>query len=116
MEKLIVLRIKGNSYEIKFPNVGQFQQIESLKQVLSQGMYKELTGMNTISANEVLDMVDMESYLSVLSPKLISDLKCKTFGELGLEDYMELKAVYSDDFIPWWNSILEMLRPQKKSE
>lgn len=113
MEKIIVLRIKGNSYEIKFPNVGQFQHIESLKQILSRGMYKELSAMNTISTNEVLDMVDMESYLTVLTPKLIADLKCKTFGELGLEDYMELKEAYLADFIPWWNEILTMLRPQK---
>lgn len=114
MEKTISLRIKSNSYEISFPNIGQFQTIESLKQVLSKGMYAGLMNTTTVSAFEVLDMVDMESYFSVLCPKLIEDLKCKTFGELGLEDYLELKKIYQESFMPWWNEILDMLSPKKK--
>lgn len=114
MEKIIVLRVKGNNYEVKFPNVGQFQDIESLKQVLSKGMYSALMNTNTVSAFEVLDMVDMEAYLTVLTPKLIEDLKCKSFGELGLEDYLELKKVYKESFVPWWNSILELINPKRE--
>jgi len=96
MEKVIVLRVKSNSYEIEFPNIGKFKAIESLKQVLSQGMYSGLMNTSTISAFEALDMIDMESYLSVLAPKLIEDLKCKSFNELGFEDYLELKKVYKE--------------------
>ena len=113
MEKL-VLNIKGNSYEISCPNVSQFQTIESMKQVLSKGMYAGLMSTTTLSAYEVLDMVDMESYFSVLCPKLLNDLQCKSFGELGLMDYMEFKKIYQDDFMPWWNSILKILRPDAK--
>lgn len=114
MEKVLSFRVKSNSYEIEFPNIGQFQTIESLKQVLSKGMYSALMTTSTVSAFEVLDMVDMESYFSVLCPKLIEDLKCKTFGDLGLEDYKELKTVYQESFMPWWNGILEFLSPKKK--
>lgn len=113
MEKVIVLKVKGNHYEIEFPNVGQFQTIESLKQILSKGMYSALMGTSTESSFEVLDMIDMEAYLTVMAPKMIEDLKCKTFGELGLEDYLELKTAYKDQFLPWWVGILEILNPKK---
>lgn len=114
MEKQIVLKVKGNSYSIEFPNVGQFQTIETLKQILSKGMYSALMGTSTESSFEVLDMIDMEAYLTVMSPKLIEDLKCKTFGELGLEDYLELKREYKAQFLPWWVGILDILNPKEK--
>lgn len=114
IERHLVLQVKGNSYTIEFPNVGTFQKIESLKQVLSNGMYSGLMSMATTSSSEALDMIDMEAYLSMLAPKLIKDLKCETFGELGLEDYMELRVAYREQFIPWWMGILEMLQPKVK--
>jgi hypothetical protein len=116
IEKQIVLQLKGNSYTIEFPNVGKFQSIETMKQVLSRGMYSSIISMNTVSSIEMLDMVDIESYLTVLCPKLIKDLKCNSFSDLGLEDYLELKKVYQATFIPWWNMIIELLNPRKKEE
>lgn len=114
MNKQIVFAVKGNNYTIKFPNVGQFQSIESIKQVLSRGMYLALVQTNTISANNALDMIDIEAYLSVLCPELIKDLKCDKFSDLGLEDYMELKKAYDEQFVPWWNEILKLISPTVK--
>lgn len=113
MDRKIVLKVKGNDYIIEFPNVGKFQSIETMKQVVSKGMYSSLLSTATISSAEVLDMVDMESYFSVLAPKLLKDLKCDSFGDLDIMDYLELKKVYLEQFIPWWNNILDMLRPKK---
>ena len=110
MDRQIVLLLKGNSYTVEFPNVGKFQQIETMKQVLSRGMYSSLLSMNTVSANEVLDMIDVESYISVLCPQIIKDLKCTSFSELGIEDYLELKKVYEEKFIPWWENIMLLLK------
>ena len=114
IDRTLELFVKGNKYLLEFPTVGTFQNIEAMKQVLSKGMYGSLMSTGTISAIEALDMVDMEAYLSIMAPKLIKDLKCDNFGDLGLEDYIELKQVYTEKFIPWWNSILELLQPKKK--
>jgi hypothetical protein len=114
LDRQVELNVKGNNYVIEFPNVGLFQNIETMKQVLSKGMYSSLMSMGTVSSSEALDMIDMEAYFSILCPKLIKDLKCDNFGELGLEDYMELKVIYRDNFIPWWSNILELLSPKKK--
>lgn len=113
LDRQIEMNVKGNRYIIEFPNVGKFQQIETMKQVLSRGMYSSLLPMNTISSIEVLDMIDIEAYLTVMCPKLIKDLKCDSFSELGLEDYLELKKVYQKEFVPWWNKIIDLLNPKK---
>lgn len=116
MDRKIVLNVKGNSYTIEFPNVGRFQSVETAKQVISKGMYTSLLSTPTHSAIEVLDMIDMEACFSVLCPNLLKELKCKSFGDLDIADYKELKTVYIDQFLPWWNQILEMLRPQPNEE
>lgn len=108
------LNVKGNSYTIDFPNVGQFQRIESMKQVLSNGMYASLMQMPTVASLEALDMYDIEAYLTVLAPQLVKDLKCNSFGELGMQDYLELKAIYKEKFLPWYSDIMDLLQPQTK--
>ena len=116
IDRSVELNVKGNKYVINFPNVGEFQNIEAMKQVLSKGMYSSLMTTGTIGSYESLDMIDIESYMSILCPKLIEDLKCDSFSKLGLDDYLELKDIYQKSFIPWWNSILELLQPKKKQE
>lgn len=116
MNRQIELKVKSNSYVIEFPNVGKFQQIETMKQIISKGMYSSLLSMNTISSVEVLNMIDIESYLTVLvkDNQLMKDLKCSTFSDLGLEDYLELKKVYDETFVPWWSGIIKLLSPNKE--
>jgi hypothetical protein len=87
-----------------------------MKHLLSRGMYSSLMNMSTVSAIEALDMIDMEAYLTILCPQLMKDLKCDSFGELGLEDYLELKQAYNEKFIPWWNGIIELFNPKKKDQ
>jgi len=123
IDRQLVLNVKGNKYIVEFPNVGQFQNVETMKQVLSKGMYGALINTGTVTASEALDMVDIEAHLSILIKNdgsrknpLFKDLKCESFGELGLEDYLELKQVYKDKFVPWWSSILELLQPKKEQE
>ena len=113
MNRTLELKVKGNTYTIEFPNIGKFQNVESTKQVLSKGMYSSLLSTGTISSVEALDMIDIESYFSILVPSLIKDLKCNTFSELDLEDYIELKKAYLEQFVPWWNDIMGLLNPKK---
>jgi len=112
MERQINFTVKGNSYMIEFPTVGKFQQIETMKQISSRGMYSSFISTSTLSSNEALTMIDVEAYLTVLAPKLLKDLKCDSFNELGIEDYLELKKAFQEQFIPWWNAILDLISPK----
>ena len=100
-------KIKGNEYLLKFPNVGNFRRIESLKQALSNGMYASMVGTYTDAAQSAADMIDIESYFSVLCPDLLKDFKCESFSDLGLKDFMELQNAYKEQFVPWWNEIMK---------
>lgn len=60
-----------------------------------------MIGNPTISAQRALDMIDVEAALSVLCPQLMSDLKVKSFSELGLKDYKEICDIYMHDIFPF---------------
>lgn len=114
MDRKIVLQIKGNSYTVEFPNVGKFQAIETMKQVISKGMYASLISTSTLSSIEAADMINIEAYFSVCAPKILEDLECESFSDLDIEDYLVIKKVYQETFVPWWNQILDILSPQDK--
>ena len=111
----LVFTLKGRSYEMTFPRVGEYRTIQTLKQTLSFNTYGSLSRNQMRASEDALDMIDMEAYFSVLCPKLEKDLKC-AFSELGLLDYLELRKVFKEQFLPWWNEVEELLHPnvQKK--
>lgn len=112
----LIFTLKGRSYEMTFPRVGEYRTIEAMKQTLSLNTYGSLYRSMMTSSEEALDMIDMEAYFSVLCPKLIEDLKCESFSELGLLDYLAVKKVFKEQFTPWWNEIETLLRPNSKKK
>ena len=105
-------KVNGNTYTIKFPTVGEYRAIETMKQTLSANNYSSMSRSMMVTANEALDIIDLEAYLTVLCPKLIEDLKCDSFSQLGLLDYKELRDAFKKQFLPWWNDIEKLLRPE----
>ena len=114
----LMFTLKGRSYEMTFPRVGEYRTIEAMKQSLSMGNYGSLYRTMMVSSEEALDMIDMEAFFSVLCPKMIKDLKCDSFSELGLLDYVEVKKVYKEKVLPWWKEVEQLLHPkvEKKEE
>lgn len=108
----LFLELKGRKFEVEFPNVGKYRSIESLKQNLSMGEYGNMFRSAINTSDEALDMIDMESYFSVLCPSLLEMFKCESFSQLGLVDYMEVKEAYKSQFVPWWKSIEAILHPK----
>lgn len=103
------ITIRGKDYEVKFPNVGQYYEIEATKQRLGRGYYNTLLGNPTKTAQDALDMIDIESTLSVLVPELIKDLKVNSFSELGLKDYQEVRKIYNKEIFPFLKEISDYL-------
>lgn len=110
MQETLEFNIKGNSYTLKFPNVGDFRKIESLKQVLSNGMYSQLVGTMTKQSQHAADIVDIEAMFTVLAPEMIEkELESRSFGSLGMKDFQELHTAYMEQVIPWWNDNLKAI-------
>lgn len=112
------LREGSKKFKISFPTVGQFYDIEAQKQLKGKGLYGSIAGTNTVTAQHAADMIDIESTLSVLCPDIMEEgkggLRCKSFADLDLEDYVEIKRVYVERFTPWWDNILKLLKPEEK--
>jgi hypothetical protein len=109
MEEKIV-EVKGKQYKLAFPTVGQYYNMEATKQALGKGFYNALLGNQTRTAQEALDMIDIEATITVLMPDLVDDLKVKRFKDLGLKDYVEVKKLYETEIVPFLREAMDILR------
>lgn len=112
----VKIKVKGVEYPVAFPNVGQFYQIEAMKQNLARGFYNIMIQSPSVSAQNALDMIDVQACLVVLCPKLIEDLKVKNFAELGVKDYVEIRDAYLKTVVPFFKEINELLTPTVEDE
>lgn len=96
-----IVKVKGKEYRISFPNVGQYYDIEALKQSLGKGFYNMMLGNRSVAAQNALDMIDIEATITVMMPDLVKDMKVKSFRDLGLADYTEIREIYDKEIIPF---------------
>ena len=93
------------TYEAKYPNVGQYIDIENKKIQLSNGNYYQMASSGIATMNKALDYIDSYAYFSVLIPQFIKDLNVNSFFELSTDDADEIVKVFKEDFITWFNDI-----------
>lgn len=110
MNDEVKILISGKSYTVKFPNVGQFYQIEATKQSLARGFYNTMVMSPSSAAQHALDMIDIEAALVVLCPELIKDLKVKSFSELDVRDYKVIRDEYYKEVAPFFKEINDLLK------
>jgi len=110
LQEKIDLVIKGKKYEVTFPNVGQLRKIASNKALLSNGMYRSIYTMATEEGDQALKVIDVEAIFSVLIPDLITELKPGSIGDLGLKDFKEIEKVYDEQFTPWFDAWMKVLK------
>ena len=91
---------KGNSFEVKVPNVGQIIDIETRKSILSQGQYGKLVSFRTKDGEKALDFIDCVATLTVLCPKFVEGLKVSLL-ELDSTDMAEVIKDYKDQIDTW---------------
>jgi hypothetical protein len=108
--------VHGNSYTIKVPSPGNMIDVERLKMALSGGYYDNMMRTNTVSAQESLMVIDIQSHFNILCPQLIKDMKCEDISKMTAEDYRELKIAYTKQFIPWWNNWLQLFRGEDEKK
>ena len=97
----------GREFIVDFPKVGQFLQITSLKNALTDNQYAEMVRGNLQGFDFMLDIVDMIASFSTLIPELRKQLDVKSYGELDLIEAKKLVQVYSEQYRPWYNEIMK---------
>lgn len=116
LQRTIDFNVKGNSYTLTFPTVGQLFQIEAMKVSVTLGTYGEMVKGITITILRTLDFVDMVAYLTILCPNLIKDLKVDSLTKLDIFDAKELVLEYRKQVVPWINKWQETLNDFKEEE
>jgi len=110
LENEVKFSVKGREYTVKYPTIGQYYQIEAMKQSLSRGMYNSMVTSPAFSAQHALDMIDIEATLVILVPEFIKDLKVKNFSDLDVRDYKEIRDEFVLKVQPYFKEIAELLR------
>lgn len=108
-KKEIDFSINDNEYGAKYPNNGQFIDIQAMKARLTGDSYNTIADGNTTSSQLARYTVDMISFFNVCCPKLKLDLKLNSFSELEMIDSKKLLKVYVSIILPWlteWENIL----------
>lgn len=109
----LTFTIKTNSYTIDDVRIKHFIDFEKMKASVSAGLYGSIFRMGTMSSDEALTMIDIESFFNVFCPQVLVHLEAKDFKELGFQDYLEIKEIYSEKIVPWYNNYIKILRPKK---
>ncbi len=110
MNRELTIRIKNNSYTVKFPTVGQFSDIEIRKQLFSGGNYGSMVANMTSQSQRALDIIDAQAYFTILIPELIKDLNVKSLRDIDLLDFEEIRIPYVKKFAPWVNEWEDALK------
>lgn len=98
-------------YVVKFPNAGQFIDVEVKKALLSQNQYNRLNNMRTQGANTALSLIEATAYFSILIPELEKDLNgFKNLFDLSMLEIKPLLKEYHGVFLPWYAQWLDILK------
>lgn len=114
MVEQLSFSIKGRQYTTAPIKVGNIIDLWKLRSTISMGTYGQIYRMALENADESLLMVDIECFMMAFCPKFIEDLKPGSIQELGIEDYMEIREVYTSTIKPWLDSVENLLKSKPK--
>lgn len=113
IEREIAITYNDKKFIVKFPNVGQLMDIESLKMALTGGKYGTFAASGIKSMYFVLDMVDAISFFSVMCPRLKNFITQEDvdvdYTQMKPENVKPLVDIYKKDVVPWYNKIMTNL-------
>ncbi len=113
IEREIVITHNGKKFIVKFPNVGQMMDIESLKVGLTGGKYGTFAASGIKSMYFVLDMVDAISFFSVMCPRLKNFITEEDveidYTQMNPQSLKPLVDIYKTEVAPWYNRIMSEL-------
>ena len=113
IEREVVINYNDKKFTIKFPNVGQMIDIESMKNALTGGKYGSFAASGIKSMYFVLDIVDTIAFLTVMCPKLRNFVTEEEdnidYTQMKPETVKKLIDMYKKDILPWYSNILEQL-------
>lgn len=96
------MRIVGIDCVVKFPNVGQWIDIDNAKMVFSAGRYGDLMKANSSTTEFTLNVIDALAYFSVLIPEFRAKIKVESYDDLDYKLAKTLSSDFTTAFWPWF--------------
>lgn len=110
LEREIKFSFEGKDYNISFPTVEQEIEIHSRRILYSRGSYKDVIFERTVRSTYLLDIINTISFLSVMCPSLVSDIKgIEDLGQLDQIEIRPLMKAYNKHISPWLSKWYELL-------
>ena len=113
MRDILEFEFRGVQYKTERFTVGRMIDIWKMRSVLTMGTYGQIYRMALRDADVALMAVDIEVFLTVLCPKFVEDMKVKSVRDLGIEDFIELKTLYIETLLPWFDSVEKLMSPKE---
>jgi len=109
IEKEHACIFKGEKLIVKFPNVGQLLDMESMKLALTNNRYGSMSASGIKSMYLALDLVDAIVFIQVLCPKVKRMLELEDYTKMDPLDAKELIGFYKQQLLPWYESVSKEL-------
>ena len=103
LERIKKFVFKGEEYQIEFPTVGEYIDIENQKLIQSNGQWVNLLKNQTVSALRSIQIIECVSILMILCPKLFANMKVTSYKEIDAIDFLELLTLYNKEINPWYS-------------
>lgn len=102
IEKTKKIKFRNVEYLVNFPNVGQFLDIEAMKQAYSDNRYGIMASSGVKSMYFALDLIDAISFITVMLPKIKRMFSEDILTNLQIDEAKELVDFYKDEISNWY--------------
>lgn len=109
IQREIKFNIGEKNFTVKFPNVGQMMDMESLKQALTNNRYSVMSASGVKSMYLVLDLVDAIAFFQICVPSVSKYFNIKNYTELQLDEIKDIVESYINQIKPWYDNLLKQL-------
>ena len=109
-------KVGERTFIVKFPNVGQIIDMESLKQALTNNRYGQMAASAVVSMYYALDLVDTIAFFQVCVPEAKRYFDVNDYTALSPERMDAFMEAYRTEIKPWYDRTMKELRGIKAEE
>ena len=110
LEKTKKISIGKKTFIVKFPNVGQIIDLESLKVALSGNRYGQMVATGVRNVYMALDMIDTIAFFQTVAPEVGQYYDIKDYASLDVERMQQFVDVYVKQIRPWFEGTLNAIQ------
>lgn len=103
----IKIKIENREFTLKFPNTGQFIDLEKAKVRYAEGYAMELSQTGNGFYARIL--IDAIATFSVLIPELVKEINLNSIFETDILFSKKLVKIYRDEVMPWYKEWTDLL-------